>query len=159
MYSWLATMPHLKCTSIPSSPTIICSTTATIRFVCVCDHSNVRVGQFAQLSGNHRAELTGIDEQSLALLLLVLGKEPQGYRNLRCIEKLGWHRNDAFHQIRIHDVLTDFTFTAALGGKRTVCQHHADFAVGCQMVDHVLQPCKVGVARRRQTVLPAYIIF
>ena len=26
MYSWLATMPHLKWTSMPSSPTMICST-------------------------------------------------------------------------------------------------------------------------------------
>ncbi len=68
--------------------------TATIRFVCVCDHCNVCVGQFAQLSGNHGAELTGINKQCLSGLLLAPCKEPQGYRNLRGIEKLGWHRNN-----------------------------------------------------------------
>ena len=58
----------------------------------------------------------------------------------------------------LNNLLSDFTFAAALGRKRTVRQHHTDFAIWRKMIDHMLQPCKVGVSSRRRSILPALIL-
>ena len=91
-------------------------------------------------------------------MLLVLGKEPERYRNLRRVEELRRHCDDTVHKVSVDNVFADFTFTAGLRGKRTICKHHANTTIRCEMPDHVLQPCKVGVASRRRTILPTDVI-
>ena len=46
------------------------------------------------------------------------------------LEQLSRHCNDALNQICVNNILSDFTFATTLGRKRTICQHHTDFAIG-----------------------------
>ena len=53
---------------------------------------------------------------------------------------------------------SDLPLSPTLGGQRAVGQHHAHTATRSQVPDHVLEPGKVGVARRGRAVLPAHIV-
>src|SRR5699024_4232093 len=64
----------------------------------------------------------------------------------------------AVHQIGLDDVFADVALAARLGGQGAVGQHNAHPAAGGQVVDHVLDPGKVGVAGRRHPVLPADVV-
>ena len=119
---------------------------------------DVLPAQLPQLAGDHRAHLPGVDKQSFAFLLFVPGEEPQGNGDLGGVEKLGGHGHDTVHQVRLDDVFPDIPLAAGLGGKGAVGQHHAHAPVGGQVVNHVLEPRKVGVARRRRPILPAHIV-
>ena len=66
---------------------------------------DVRVGQLAVLARDHRAQLPRVDKQRFARLLFAFDEEPQRDRNLRGIEQLRRHGNDAVHQIRVDDIL------------------------------------------------------
>jgi len=119
---------------------------------------DVLVGQLTQLASNHCTELSCINEQRLAFLLLVLGDKPKRYRNLSGVEKLCRHSNNAVHQIGVDDVFADLTFATGLRGQRAICQHHTDASIWGKVPDHVLQPSEVGITGRGCTILPAHII-
>ena len=57
-----------------------------------------------------------------------------------------------------HDVFADVALAPRLGGQGAVGQYNAHPAAGGQVVDHVLDPGKVGVAGRGQAVLPANVV-
>ena len=117
------------------------------------DLLNILVSQLPQLAGHHSPHFAGVDKERLALLLLVSGQEPEGDRDLGGVEQLGRHGDDAVHQIVLDDIFADLALAAGLGGQGTIGQYHTDAAVGGQMPDHVLEPCKVGVAGGRRAVL------
>ncbi len=68
------------------------------------------------------------------------------------------HCDDTVHKVGIDNVLADFTFTAGLRGKRTICKNHTDTPIRGEMPDHVLQPREVCISSRRRTILPTDII-
>lgn len=119
---------------------------------------DILLAQLPQLAGDHGAHLPGVDEQGFALLLFVPVEEPQGDGDLGGVEQLSWHSDDAVHQIGLDDVLPNFPLAPRLGGQGAVSQHHADPPAGGQVVDHVLEPGEVGVARRGLPVLPPGVV-
>lgn len=118
---------------------------------------NVFIGHFAQTAGDHCPHFSGINEAGLVLLLLVPGEEPERNGDLGRVEKLCRHGDDAGDQVVLDDSASDVAFAARLAGEGAIGQHHADFAVGGEVVDHVLEPCEVGVSRRRHTVFPPLV--
>ena len=119
---------------------------------------DIGIGQLAELAGDHRAHLAGVDEEGLARLLFVFGDEPEGNRDLGGVEQLGRQGDDAVHQVSVHDVFADIALAARLRGEGAIGQHNTHPAAGGQVVDHVLDPGKVGVAGRRHSVLPADVV-
>ena len=86
-------------------------------------------------------------------VLLVPGQEPQADRNLRRVEQLARQGHHAVHQVGLDDGLADLALAGLVGGHRAVGQHEAGDAVGREVVDEVLHPGEVGVARGRHAVL------
>lgn len=99
------------------------------------------------LAGDHGSHFPGVNEQRFAFLPLVFADEPEGYGNGHAVEEVGGQGDDAFHQIRLNDVFPDFPLAGRLGGQGAVGQHQPDFPVRGKVVDHVLDPGVVGVAR------------
>lgn len=115
-------------------------------------------GKFAESAGDHRAHLARVDETRLALLLLRAVEEPEARGNLRGVKELRGERDDRRHEVVLHDPPADVAFAAGLRGEGTICEHESDLAARGQVVDHVLDPCEVGVAGRRDAVFPAGIV-
>ena len=120
-------------------------------------------------AGVHAAEGAGVDEEGFAAavaeggavesaaVLLVLGEEPETDRYLGGIEELAGHGDDAIDQVGFDDVLADLAFAGGVGGERAVGEDEAGDAVGSEVVEEVLDPGVVGVADRRDAVLPALV--
>ena len=105
------------------------------------------------------SHLAGINEQRFAGLFLTFCNEPQSNRNCHAIKKLGRHCDNAFNQIILDDFLSDFTFAAALRRQRTIRQYQTDFPIRSKVMNHMLNPCVVGITCRRQTVFPTLVFF
>ena len=58
----------------------------------------------------------------------------------------------------IDDILSDLSFSGGLCRQCAVCKHQTNLAIRCKVVDHVLNPCVVGITGRRCSVLPANIV-
>ena len=110
------------------------------------------------LAVNHMSHLAGVDKERLAFLFLAFCNKPQCNRDSNAVEKLCRHGDNAFNQIILNDLFADFTFAAGLCGKGSVGKHQTDFTIWCEMMNHMLNPCIVGVACRRHSVFPAHII-
>ena len=85
-------------------------------------------------------------------------EEPQADRDLRRVEELPRQRDHAVHEVRLDDVLADLALAGLVGGHGAVGEDEPGEARGRQVVDHVLHPGVVGVARGRRAVLPALVV-
>ena len=111
----------------------------------------------------HAAELAGVDEQHLAapvaaVAALVLGQEPQAGRNLRVEEELRRQRHHHLDHVGLDHRAADLALAVLVGRHAAVGQHHAGLTARAQVVQDVLQPAVVGIARRWRAVHPARII-
>src|SRR5207245_1493774 len=76
---------------------------------------NLLIGKLAVNAIHQRAHLARVDEKRLAssiakaTVLLTSGNEPEAHGNLRRVEELAGQRHHAIHQMRVDDVLSDFT--------------------------------------------------
>jgi hypothetical protein len=91
-------------------------------------------------------------------VLLVAREEPQADRDLRRVEELARQRDHAVHEVGLDDGLADLALAGLVGRHRAVGQHEAGDAGRREVVDEVLHPGEVGVARRRRAVLPALVV-
>ena len=95
---------------------------------------NLLVSQFAVGPVHHAPHLARIDEEDLAAavteapVLFVPCQEPQAGGDLRRVEELPRQRHHAVHEIRLYDVLADFTLARLVGGHRAVGQDEACYA-------------------------------
>ena len=128
------------------------------------DAGDVLVGQLAVGAVHHAAELAGVDEEHLAAavaelaVLPVAREEPEAGRDLRRVEELARQRDHAVHEVGLDQVLADLALAGLVRRHRAVGEHEAGHARGRQVVDDVLHPGEVGVARRRHAVLPALVV-
>ena len=90
--------------------------------------------------------------------LLLRVEEPQADRDLRRVEELPRQRHHAVHQIGLDDGLADLALARLVGRHRAVREHEAGEPGGRQVVDEVLHPGVVGVARGRRAVDPALVV-
>ena len=128
------------------------------RFKGVRQFLNIFIREIPVLAVNHIAHLTGINKQRFSFLLFVFANEPERNRNCHAIKQLRRQGNDAFHQIGVDNILSDLTFTGGLRRQCAVRKHQTNLAIRCKVVNHVLNPCVVGITGRRRSVLPANII-
>ena len=85
-------------------------------------------------------------------------KEPEADRNLRRVEELAGQRDHAVHEVGLDDGLADLAFAGLVRGHRAIGEDEAGHAGRREVVDEVLHPGEVGVARRRDAVLPAHVV-
>ena len=127
-------------------------------FKGICDFGNIGFGEVSVFTVNHIAHLTGVNEQRLSGLLFAFCNEPEGNGNCHTVKELSRKRNNTFDQIILNNALADFSLTAGLGGKSTISKHEANLSMRGKVMNHVLNPCVVGVAGGRKTILPTHII-
>ena len=80
-------------------------------------------------------------------VVAVAGDEPQARRDLRRVEELPGQRHHAVDQILLDQPLADLALAALRRGHRAVREHEAGDAPRGEVVDEVLHPSVVGVAR------------
>ena len=73
-------------------------------------------------------------------------------------KELGRQRDDALHQVGLNESPADVALAAGIGTHGTVGEQQRHRAIGCEVVEHVLHPRKVGVAIGRNTVFPTNIL-
>jgi len=93
-----------------------------------------------------------------AAVLLVAGDEPEADGDLRRIEELAGHGDHTVHEVRLDDVLADFPLAGLVGGHGAVRKDKNRPCRWGEMVDQVLDPGIVGISRRRDAVLPAFVV-
>ena len=89
--------------------------------------------------------------------VLVARDEPQAHGDLCRVEQLTRQRDHAVHEVGLDELLADLALAGLLGRHRAVGEHEAGHARRREVVDDVLDPGEVGVARRRHAVLPAHV--
>ncbi|EFA28842.1 hypothetical protein HAINFHK1212_0363 [Haemophilus influenzae HK1212] len=73
-------------------------------------------------------------------------------------KELAGQGNHTFHQVGIDDAFADFAFVVGLAVHGAVGKQQCHFAVGREVINHVLKPSEVGVAFGRCAVCPTWII-
>ena len=73
-------------------------------------------------------------------------------------EELARQGNHAVDEVGLDQVLADLPLARLVGRHRAVGQDEARGAAGRQVVEEVLHPGEVGVARRRDAVLPPFVV-
>ena len=127
-------------------------------FEGACEAFDVQFAEVAVLAVHHVAHVAGVDEECLAFLLFAAGDEPECHGDGHAVEQLGGHGHDAFDKVRLDDAFADFAFAAGLRAECSVCKHEPDFSIWSEVVNHVFNPGEVGVACRREPVLPARVV-
>ena len=128
------------------------------------DARDLLVGQLAMGPVDQRAQLAGVDEQRLAppvaepAVALVAGEEPETDRDLGRVEELARQGDHAVDEVRLDDVLADLALARLVRAHRAVGEDEAGDPGRREVVDEVLDPGEVGVARRRHAVHPALVV-
>ena len=91
-------------------------------------------------------------------VVLVAREEPEADGDLRGVEELAGQGDHAVHEVGLDDGLADLAFAGLVGGHAAVGEDEAGEAGGREVVDEVLHPGEVGVARGRDAVLPAHVV-
>lgn len=118
---------------------------------------NVLLAEVAVLAVHHVAHVACVDKERLAFLFFAAAYEPERDGDGDAVEKLGGHGDYAFDEVRFDDAFADFAFATGLCAERAVCKDEPDFSAGCEVIDHVFDPCEVRVACGREAVLPARV--
>ena len=132
--------------------------------VGVRDAGDVLRGQVAVGSVRHVSELAGVDEQYLSAAVAAVavappaGQEPQAGGYLGRSEELAGQCDDAVDEVGLDQVLADLALARLARRHGAVGEHEAGDPAGRQMVQEVLHPGEVGVARRRDAVLPSLVV-
>ena len=134
------------------------------------DLFGVFVGEGPEDSVHHVAQLAGVDEEhfarpvaegggSSASLLFRFGQEPDAGRYLRVGKELAGQGDHAFDKVRFDDRLANLAFALGVTAHRAIGQQQGHRAFGGKVIQHVLQPAKVGVAFGRIPMFPTRIAF
>ncbi len=122
-----------------------------------CEAFDVLFAEVAVLAVHHVAHVAGVDKERLAFLLFAAAYEPERDGNGDAVEELGGHGDYAFDEVRFDDAFADFAFAAGLSAESAVRKDEPDFSAGCEVINHVFDPCEVRVTCRREAVLPARV--
>lgn len=118
---------------------------------------DVLLAEVAMLAVYHVAHVAGVDKERLAFLLFAAADEPERDGDGDAVEELGGHGDYAFDEIRFDDAFADFAFAAGLRAECAVRKDESNFSAGCEVVNHVFDPCEVRVACGWEAVLPARV--
>ena len=118
---------------------------------------DVLFAEVAVLAVHHVAHVAGVNEERLAFLLFASAYKPERDRDGDAVEELGGHGDYAFDEVRFDDAFADFAFAAGLRAECAVRKNETDFSAGCEVVDHVFDPCEVRIACRREAILPTRV--
>ena len=118
---------------------------------------DVLFAEVAVLAVHHVAHVAGVNEERLAFLLFAATYKPERDGDGDAVEELGGHGDYAFDEVGFDDAFADFAFAAGLGAESAVRKDESNFSAGCEVVNHVFDPCEVRVACGREAVLPARI--
>ena len=110
------------------------------------------------LTINHVPHLPGINKECFSLLFFTFCNKPQCNRNCYAVKKLSRHRNNSLNQIVLYNFFTYFSFTTGLRRKCTVSQNKTNFPIWCKMMNHMLNPCIVGIISRWKSIFPTFIL-
>lgn len=112
---------------------------------------------------DERALIPGVDEKDLvdpitvAAVRLVPREEPERGRDLRVEEKLRGKVHDAVDEPRLDEGLADVDLARTLRGERALGKDEARAPRWTQVIEEVLDPRVVRVARRGHAELPAAV--
>ena len=109
------------------------------------------------------AKITRVDEEDFALARVAVAAgtvhKPEGCRYLCVQEQFGGQVDDTVDEVAVrNERLADVAFAAGLAGEGAFGEHHACSSIWGEVVDEVLQPSEVGVARWRRAIFPAAIV-
>jgi hypothetical protein len=88
-----------------------------------------------EMDGNHVLEFNDTSDSETSKANIEIGKQ-------------AGEGDHAFHVVALNQLLADFTFVVGVAAHRAIGQQERHAASGGQVVKHVLQPGKVGVALR-----------
>ena len=80
--------------------------------------------------------------------MVVFREEPEADEDSRASEELAGEGGHAVREARFDEGATDVAFVGLIGGHAGIAEDEAGPAVRCEVVDELLHPCEVGVARR-----------
>src|ERR1051326_6080075 len=112
---------------------------------------------------DHASHLACVDEQRLsttiakAMIAFVASDEPEAERNLSVVEKLARQRDHAIDKIRFDDVFSNLSFARLIRRHAAVGEHESGQTRRREVMDEVLHPRKVRIARWRHTIFPAHV--
>src|SRR3989338_4693741 len=104
----------------------------------------------------YKERLAGAIAESVAFLIFCY--KPERNRQCDIVEKFWGTRDDNIDKIGFNNFLTNFAFASA-NCKRTICHNKPCHSVWRKVVDEMLYPREVCVARRWCTVLETRIVF
>ena len=133
---------------------------------------DVLVSELAVYAIHKRPHLPRIDEQRLAATVtklralgvgrtsvaLVPRDEPQAHRYLRRVEELTRQCDHTIDQVRLDDRLPYLSLARLARRHAAIREYESGHPGRRQVVDEVLHPREVCVARRRHAVLPTLIV-
>src|SRR5436190_10061349 len=91
------------------------------------------------------------------MVAFVAGDEPKAHGNLSVIEKLAGQRNHTVNQVSFDYVFSNLAFAGLVRRHAAVGENETRDTVRCEVVDEMLHPCKVCIARWRHSVLPSHV--
>ncbi len=121
------------------------------------------ISQFAVGAVDKDAELSGVDEEGLAVafselaVCLATSQKPEADGDLCGVEELARESDHAVDEVFFDEAFADLPFAGGVAAHRAVGEDKACDAGGGEVVDHVLDPGEVGVANGGRAELPAGI--
>ena len=128
------------------------------------DASDLFIRQFAMRAVDHDTELARVDEKDLAAAVAVFvvfriaSEEPEAGGNLCGVKELAGQRDHAVDEIGFDYIFSDFAFAGLVRRHRAVGEDEAGETHRRKVMDDVLHPGEVGIARGRLAELPPFII-
>ena len=132
--------------------------------VGVRDPCDVLVRELPVSPIHHPPDLPRVDEQNLPGPIAerapspIACEKPQARRDLGRVEELAGQGHHAVHEVGLDQLLPDLPFSRLVGRHRSVREHESRHSPRREVVDHVLHPGEVRVARRRHAVLPPLVV-
>ncbi len=136
---------------------------------------NVLLGEFTVNAVDKRAHLAGVDEERFTAAVaeaigdaavgvgdfaggLAAGEEPEADGDLGAIEELAGEGDHAVDEVGFDEGFADLAFAGLIRGHAAIGEDEAGHAMRGEVVDEVLNPGEVGIALRRDAVLPADVV-
>ena len=138
--------------------------TAVPRVVGVGDAVYVLLGQVSASAVEHMAQFASVDEERFAPAVPVLSvetataQEPEAGGYLSGPEELARQGDDAVHQAGFYDVLANLTLAGLFRRHGAVGKDETRNAAWRKVIQEVLHPGEVGIAYRRNTILPPPVV-
>ena len=117
------------------------------------------MGSAAGVAFEDEGLLGAVAEAALGVAFFLFCKVTRGRRYLRAVEELARQRQHAVHEVGLGDGLANLALAGLVGGHAAIGKDEAGHAVGREVVDEMLHPSEVGVARRWRAILTSRLLF